>query len=94
MDILREIEIKARTCGCLMDSIRFFQHKRDAWINKPDEKVCAFVGNEEDGISLSVDKKDIIRQIESSIDRVKSDLKKEKEQLIELLEIFKQHESN
>ena len=94
MEILRDIEMRARTCGCLIDNIQFLRHKRNIWINKPDKKVVAFVGNEEDGFSLAVDKNDIILQIESAIELATSDLLKEKAQLIELLEILKQYESD
>lgn len=78
----------------MREHLILLETKRALWINKSEEISLAFVGDEEDGVTIPIGNGMIIKEIEDRRDKVKAEYAEEKAKLIDILEIFKEHENN
>ena len=78
----------------MREHLILLETKRTLWINKSEEISLAFVGDEEDGVTIPIGNGMIIKEIEVRRDKVKAEYAEEKAKLIDILEIFKEHENN
>lgn len=94
VDGIREVNRLSVNCMRLRECLNNIQWKIDIWIAKPDERFLSYVGNDENGVTISIDKETIIRELERSRDFHKAELLAEKKKLIEMLEIIKEYEND
>lgn len=90
VDGFREVNRLSMNCMRFRDCLNSIRWKLDVWKNKPDEQIVSYVGNEEDGVMVSIDRETVIRELERSIDSLEAELKAEKKKLIDMLEIIKE----
>lgn len=94
IDTLNEIHRLSRNCLAMREHLILLETKRTLWINKSEEISLAFVGDEEDGVTIPIGNGMIIKEIEVRRDKVKAEYAEEKAKLIEILETFKEYENN
>lgn len=93
VDGFREVNRLSLNCTRFRDCLNSIRWKLDIWKNKPDEQIVSYVGNEEDGVMVSIDRETVIRELERQVDTLEKDLKDETKKLVDMLEIIKEYES-
>lgn len=93
VDGFREVNRLSLNCMRFRDCLNSIRWKLDIWKNKPNEQIVSYVGNEEDGVMVSIDRETVIRELERQVDTLEKDLKDETKKLVEMLEIIKEYES-
>lgn len=93
VDGFREVNRLSLNLMQFRDCLNSIRWKLDIWKNKPDEQIVSYVGNEEDGVMVSIDRETVIRELERQVDTLEKDLKDETKKLVDMLEIIKEYES-
>lgn len=93
VDGFREVNRLSLNCMRFRDCLNSIRWKLDIWKNKPNEQIVSYVGNEEDGVMVSIDRETVIRELERQVDILEKDLKDETKKLVDMLEIIKEYES-